>query len=98
MPDIDDSASVHVFISGHVQGVFFRAFVAEKATKLRLAGWVRNLATGRDVEVVVEGEKNKLEQLLKLLEAGPPAARVDKVDVEWSEYTGKYSDFQIVQA
>lgn len=79
---------------GRVQGVFFRAFVAGQAGELGLTGYVRNLRDG-SVEVNAEGEREKLQQLISRLEAGPPAASVEKVATEWSEYTGDYSAFNI---
>ena len=88
-------ASVHVTIYGYVQGVFFRAFVSEHAAMLGLTGDVRNLPQGDAVEVRAEGEKEKLEELITYLKVGPPAARVEKVVFEWSEYTGSYPDFSI---
>jgi acylphosphatase len=88
-------ASLYATIHGHVQGVFFRAFVASKATKLGLTGYVRNMPSGQDVEVQAEGERENLDRLLNLLKIGPPDARVDKVETNWSGYTGKYSRFTI---
>ena len=88
-------ASVQVVMYGYVQGVFFRAFVSRRATALGLTGYVRNLPRGEAVEVHAEGEKNKLEELIGHLKVGPPAARVEKVVTNWSEYTGSYSGFSI---
>jgi len=89
-----DLALVQATVYGRVQGVFFRAFVAEHAHELGLAGYVRNLPQGT-VEVVAEGERGKLEKLIGYLKVGPPAARVEKVVTSWSEYTGNYSGFSI---
>jgi acylphosphatase len=88
-------ASLHASVYGRVQGVFFRAHVAEYARELEVEGYVRNLAGG-SVEVRAEGERRSLERLLTLLKAGPPGARVIKVDADWSEYSGKYSGFNIL--
>ena len=74
--------------------VFFRAFVAGQAGELGLTGYVRNLREG-SVEVNAEGERENLQQLISRLEVGPPAASVEKVATEWSEYTGNYSAFNI---
>lgn len=87
-------ASVRAIVYGYVQGVFFRAFVARRANELRLTGYVRNSPEGT-VEVLVEGERKQLEKLVDYLKVGPPAARVEKVITNWSEYTGGYSDFSI---
>jgi len=72
----------------------FRDFVREHAERLGLTGYVRNLPNG-SVEVGAEGEKDKLEQLVRYLKIGPSAATVDRVITEWSEYQGSYSDFRI---
>ncbi|UCG83389.1 MAG: acylphosphatase [Dehalococcoidia bacterium] len=85
------SATVH----GHVQGVNFRYFVERHADALQLNGYVKNLSDGRTVEVRAEGEKEKLDELLKLLRTGPPRARVDRVDVSWSEFSGRFNRFGV---
>jgi acylphosphatase len=90
-----DLASVEVKVYGYVQGVFFRAFVSRWAGELRLAGYVRNLPGGEAVEVLAEGERKQLEELISHLKVGPPAARVERVVTNWSEYTGSYSGFSI---
>ena len=89
-----DLASVQVIVYGYVQGVFFRAFVSQRATQLGLTGYVRNLPRGT-VEVNAEGERKQLDQLISYLKVGPPGARVEKVVTKWSEYTGSYSRFSI---
>jgi len=90
-----DLASVQATVYGYVQGVFFRAFVYRQAEELGLAGYVRNLPGGEAVEVVAEGEKKQLEKLISHLKVGPPAAKVERVVANWSEYTGSYSGFRI---
>lgn len=90
-----DLASVQVTVYGRVQGVFFRAFTSTQARELGLTGYVRNLPDWRSVEVLAEGEKDKLERLIERLRTGPPTSKVDKVATAWSEYTGKYADFNI---
>ena len=90
-----DLASVKAIIYGRVQGVFFRAFTSSHAAELGLTGYVRNLGDREAVEVHAEGERNKLEKLIDHLKAGPPEARVEKIETNWSEYTGSYSDFNI---
>ncbi|MBI4180690.1 MAG: acylphosphatase [Chloroflexi bacterium] len=88
-------ASVQVIISGHVQGVNFRAFTTSQAKALGLTGYVRNLSNRKEIEVRAEGERKTLESLISQIRTGPPAARVEKVDTSWSEYTGSYTDFRI---
>ena len=91
---MDDLVSVRATVYGRVQGVFLRAFVEEHAQQLGLRGYVRNLPSG-DVEVVAEGERERVEKLVGYLKMGPPAAIVDRVVVSWSEYTGNYSSFRV---
>jgi len=90
-----DLASVHAIVYGHVQGVFFRAFVSECAAELGLTGYVRNLPRGNAVEVQAEGGRKQLERLIDYLKVGPPTAIVEKVVTDWSEYTGSYSRFRV---
>lgn len=81
-------------VRGYVQGVGYRYFVRREAGMLGLRGYVRNLPNG-DVEVVVEGERVKLDQLLRALERGPSAAEVEAVETDWSTGTGAFFSFQI---
>jgi acylphosphatase len=91
---MNDPAAVHAIVHGRVQGVYFRAFAARRATELGLTGYARNLTDGT-VEVWAEGEREQLKRLVVHLENGPPAARVQKVLTEWSEYTGEYKGFNV---
>ncbi|UCB43595.1 MAG: acylphosphatase [Dehalococcoidales bacterium] len=91
---MDDPAAVQVIVHGRVQGVYFRAFAARRAVELGLTGYARNLADGA-VEVRAEGEREQLKRLVGYLKSGPPAARVEKVVTEWSEYTGEYRGFGV---
>jgi len=84
----------HVFVSGRVQGVFFRSETAERARKKHLIGWVRNLPDGR-VEAVFEGEKTDVQEMLSFCRKGPPGAFVKDVEISWEEPTGESKDFQI---
>src|SRR5207247_1408013 len=79
-----------------VQGVFFRREVTDLARRLGLAGWVRNLSDGR-VETLVEGEKDRLDELIKFCHVGPRGARVRNVEVEWSDYKGEFRGFKITR-
>jgi len=88
-------ASVQVVVRGFVQGVYFRAFTARWAAELKLTGYARNLPDGRAVEVVAEGQKPHLEELINHLKVGPPRARVTSVETNWSEYKGSYTRFSI---
>ena len=85
---------LHGFVSGRVQGVFFRAHTEKKAQQLELQGWVRNLVDGR-VEVAAEGSEQALKAFLEWLHEGPPAAHVDRVDTTWEPASGE-AGFRIV--
>jgi acylphosphatase len=87
-----DLASFHAIIRGVVQSVGFRDFARTQAFRFNIAGWVQNLPDG-SVEVVAEGERSNLEQLLAQLNIGPPGAVVDKVETAWTPYTGQYKTF-----
>lgn len=85
----------HVFVSGRVQGVFFRSETEYEAVKRNVFGWVRNLPDGR-VEAVFEGEKEAVEKLLKFCRRGPRGARVSNVEVRWQEYKSEFKRFRIM--
>ncbi|RLE60332.1 MAG: acylphosphatase [Thermoprotei archaeon] len=84
----------HIFVSGIVQGVFFRATMREVARKYGVTGWVRNLPDGR-VEAVLEGPEEAVKKVIEWAHRGPPLARVEKVEVKWEEYKGEFKDFNI---
>ena len=87
-------ARAHVYVSGRVQGVFFRSETQDEALRHGLTGWVRNLPDDR-VEAVFEGEKENVEKLIEFCRRGPLGARVTKVDVTWEDYTGQFRSFTI---
>jgi acylphosphatase len=89
-------ARVHVLVSGRVQGVFFREHTRHWAGSLGLTGCVRNLWDGR-VEVVAEGERERIEDLIARLKQGPPLALVENLDVAWEEVKNEFSDFRITR-
>jgi acylphosphatase len=82
----EERVRAHVVVSGHVQGVYFRAETARHAREAGLVGWVRN--AGDDVEAVFEGPRAAVEQLIAWCHEGPPRARVERVDVTWEEPQG----------
>ncbi len=85
--------AVHVRVSGRVQGVFYRAFTKDKARELGVKGWVRNIPGG-GVEAVLEGERQKVGELLRLMKSGPAGSMV--LGMEFSELECKnYEDFTI---
>ncbi len=85
---------VHVYVSGRVQGVFFRGETQDEAVRQGVTGWVRNLRDGR-VEAVFEGDEDNVERLVESCLRGPFGARVTRVDVFHEIYTGEFRDFQI---
>ena len=90
-----DAASLQATVYGRVQGVYFRVFTSRHAAELGLTGYVRNLPDWKAVEVQAEGERNNLERLIEHIKVGPPGAKVERVETEWSGYTGSYPDFSI---
>ena len=84
----------HVYISGRVQGVFFRSTAKEWADELNVKGWIRNLPDGR-VEAVLEGDKREVDELIELMKRGPPLAIVEKIEIIWEDYKGEFKDFRI---
>jgi acylphosphatase len=87
-----EKARAHVLISGRVQGVFFRAYTQEAAQERLISGWVMNTRDGR-VEAVLEGEKEKVENMVRWCHQGSPMSQVTGVNVDWQEYTGEFKDF-----
>ncbi len=88
-------AAVRAVVRGRVQGIGFRDYVLTRAGFLGLTGYVRNLPDGRSVEIVAEGARADLEQLLDYLREGPRMSRIDAVDAEWREATGAYDGFGV---
>ncbi|HHE76515.1 MAG TPA: acylphosphatase [Candidatus Parcubacteria bacterium] len=84
----------HIFLSGRVQGVFFRENTKNKAKELGIFGWIRNLADGR-VEAVFEGKREDVGQIIEWVKKGPPLAKVEKIEVLEQEYQGEFKNFEI---
>jgi acylphosphatase len=90
-----EMARLSAKVYGRVQGVFFRYFVQNIAKNLGLTGYARNLPSGDAVEVQAEGNKQQLERLIEQLKIGPPGAWVKRVEIDWSDYSGEFTDFGI---
>lgn len=75
----DDVIRVHLWISGRVQGVFFRATTSDEARSRGLTGWVRNAPDGR-VEAEVQGSRAAVDELIREVRTGPSMARVEDVE------------------
>ncbi|USZ71520.1 acylphosphatase [Natronosalvus halobius] len=84
----DDGMRAHVFVSGTVQGVYYRATTRETAREAGVDGWVTNLDDGR-VEAVFEGPEVAVESMVEWCHEGSPAADVSDVDVEYEEPQGE---------
>lgn len=84
---------MHGFVSGRVQGVWYRGFVKNQALDHQLTGWAKNLADGR-VEVLLCGEQRAVEAVVESLRTGSPMSRVDRVDMQRSLDFPAASDFQ----
>ena len=83
-----------VFVSGRVQGVFFRYSTLEEAKRLGVKGWVRNRLDGR-VEALVEGDEEAVERLISWMRVGPPGAVVKDIRVLDEEFKGEFQGFSI---
>ena len=98
MPALDGSGDgavrLDATVIGRVQGVGFRYFVLREAMDLRLDGWVANTPDG-SVRCVAEGPRAELDALLRLLEAGPVSAIVERVSVAWMPATGTLGPFSV---
>ena len=86
--------AVEVLVGGRVQGVGYRNFAQRRAHDRRLTGYAVNLPDGR-VKIRAEGDLEAIEQFVRDLGAGPPLARVDRVEVSSVPFTGRYGDFGI---
>ncbi|MCZ7596343.1 MAG: acylphosphatase [Hyphomicrobium sp.] len=89
----EPTRTVHIRIEGRVQGVGYRAFVEMNAADLGLSGWVRNRRDG-SVEAVVQGSTPAVADMLELCRNGPPASRVERVEIV-GEGVGVFSGFQV---
>lgn len=85
---------VNIIVFGDVQAVGYRFTAIEIARDLGLTGWVKNNSDG-SVEIVAEGEEEKLKDLISWTRKGPPFAKVDKVQFDWEEATGEFSSFDV---
>jgi acylphosphatase len=82
-----DRTRAHVYVTGRVQGVFFRATTRDTAREKGVDGWVKNLADGR-VEAVFEGSEADVEAMVEFCQEGSPQARVEDVEVEYGDLEG----------
>jgi acylphosphatase len=85
---------LHALVEGHVQGVGFRYFVLSRAQQRNLTGWVRNTLDG-NVEVIAEGDRADLDELLDALRTGPRSAFVSLVREKWEPSRGEFRIFDV---
>lgn len=83
-----------VVVYGRVQGVAFRHYACRRALELGVTGWVRNLPDG-SVEGLFEGDDTAVNAMVEWCRNGPPAARVDRIDVRAGVYRGEFDSFLI---
>ena len=88
-----ERARAHITVSGKVHGVFFRDYTKKTADGLGLTGWVKNIDGA--VEIIAEGDKTKLREFIIQCQKGSPLAKVEKLDYNWEEFTGKFDRFFI---
>jgi len=83
-----------VIVHGLVQGVAFRHHTCRRAEELGVCGWVRNLPDG-SVEGTFEGDEIAVRAMVEWCRSGPPAARVERLDIRNESWTGAFSGFSI---
>jgi len=88
------SVGALIKVSGVVQGVGYRYFAIRSARTLGVTGWVRN-NDDSSVSVLAEGERGIIEVLVKELTTGPAASNVTNVNIQWQEYTGQFTGFDV---
>ncbi len=89
-----ENVRAHIYVSGRVQGVYYRKNARRSALSLGLTGWVRNLPDRR-VEAVAEGERTRVEDFLGWCREGPSMAIVRAMEVSWEAATGEFETFRI---
>jgi acylphosphatase len=89
-----DKKRARVWISGRVQGVFFRAFTRDTAVREGITGWVRNLADGR-VEALLEGDAERVDRMIEWCYQGSPGSRVENVQVQEEPFQNEFLTFDI---
>jgi acylphosphatase len=85
----------HIYVTGTVQGVFFRQNTKRQAQSRDVCGWIRNLSDGR-VEAVFEGEEASVKEVIDYCRQGPSFAKVEHVEVFFETCTDDFSDFKII--
>lgn len=89
-----DPSRAHIWVTGRVQGVGFRAYVEYNAKQIGVNGWVRNVGY-ETVETIAEGTHEQIETFIFLIKTGPRAAHVEECRVEYETPAGEFRDFQV---
>lgn len=89
-----DAVRAHIWVTGRVQGVGFRAHVEYYARQLGVTGWVRNVGDDT-VEAVAEATRKNIERFIEMVKQGPRASHVDESKIEWETVTGEFLEFGV---
>ncbi|MFH1671166.1 MAG: acylphosphatase [Candidatus Portnoybacteria bacterium] len=90
----EENIRAHLFVSGNVQGVFFRETARKKAAGEGVTGWAKNLRDGR-VEAVFEGKESKVRKMVDWARSGPIWAKIEALDVVWEDYKNEFKEFEV---
>lgn len=93
---MSQAVRAHIIVTGLVQGVYYRVTMKQEARTLGINGWVKN-RPDKSVEAVIEGDKERVDQLINWCRQGPPDSQVSAVQVEWGNFIGEYQAFRIVR-
>ena len=85
---------IHIFVTGRVQGVFFRQSTKVMAIKNNVKGWVRNIDDGR-VEIVAQGETQDIDNLAHWCKTGPANSRVDEFELSEENISDEFENFEV---
>ncbi|SES65222.1 acylphosphatase [Methanococcoides vulcani] len=94
MSENSDNVCAEMYVSGRVQGVYFRGFTQKVATRLGLVGYAQNLPDGR-VKVIAQGKRSLISELLDNLSIGPELSNVEGIDVDWIDASDEFTEFFI---
>lgn len=94
MNTTEDVSCAEIYVSGRVQGVYFRGFTQKTATILGLVGYAQNLPDGR-VKVIAQGKRSDISELLDHLHVGPELSNVESIEVIWVAPSDTFTDFLI---
>ena len=94
----------HLYIKGDVIGIGFRAWTKIQAKIIGVTGWVRNVfdhpdifGVGGGVEAQIQGEKEKVDQIIELIKKGPPVSHIENIEIFWQEPKEIFDEFKIVK-